>query len=277
MAKIETLVPDILSLFATDRLPISEPSVSDFADKLSKKIATRVTEERARPTLRLSNLGSRCNRQLWYKINRSEQAEALRPEVRVKFLFGDILEEMLLFLAREAGHDVQGEQDELNLNGVIGHRDAVIDGVVVDVKSASSRSFEKFAAGLGPDMDDFGYLTQLDTYLHASDDVADTSRGAFFVIDKQLGKICLDFHNKSKVDYKSVVERKQAMMAKSEPPPRAFQAEPDGKSGNMKLPTACSYCAFKKTCWPGVRTFAYANGPRYLTQVKKTPDVPEVL
>jgi hypothetical protein len=43
----------------------------------------------------------------------------------------------------------------------------------------------------------------------------------------------------------------------------------------MKLGTGCSYCAFKKHCWPGLRGFAYSGGPRYLTNVVKTPDVPE--
>lgn len=276
MKSINTLVPDILGLFKSDRLPVTAESVSSFSTQLAKKIATRITEEASKPSLRLSNLGSKCTRQLWYKINRSADAEELPPETRMKFLYGDILEEMLLWLAREAGHEVTGEQDNVDLFGVSGHRDAVIDGTVVDVKSASSRSFDKFASGLDPTLDDFGYLTQLDAYLHASNDVSDTSKGAFLVIDKQLGKVCLDVHAKSNVDYEIVINRKREILDSPEPPARAFQAEPDGKSGNMKLPVACSYCPFKKKCWPGYRTFLYSTGPRYLTQVKRLPDVPEI-
>ena len=59
-------------------------------------------------------------------------------------MFGDILEELLLFLAKEAGHTVTGQQDTLSISGVNGHRDAIIDGRLVDVKSASSYSFRKF-------------------------------------------------------------------------------------------------------------------------------------
>lgn len=59
-------------------------------------------------------------------------------------------------------------------------------------------------------------------------------------------------------------------------PERAFQPEPDGKSGNMKLGLQCSYCNMKHACYPNLRTFIYSNGPRYLTTVVKTPDVPEV-
>ncbi len=274
MAKIETLVKDILGLFR-DGTRVALESTKEFADKLSLKISSRFQEERSGAvSLRLSNIGSKCDRQLWYRINRPEKAEPLPPEARLKFLYGDVLEEMLLWLARQAGHDVRGEQDELNLYGVTGHRDGVIDGVLVDVKSASSYSFNEFAAGLRPDHDAFGYLTQLDTYLAASPDV-DKSRAAFLVVDKTLGKLVLDIHEPLGVDYAKAVAQKQAIVAQKEPPHRAFEAEPDGASGNMKLGVACSYCPFKHTCWPGARTFFYASGPRYLVKVGKLPNVPE--
>src|SRR6266849_6159935 len=40
-------------------------------------------------------------------------------------------------MAKAAGHEVLGEQDELTLDGVVGHRDCVIDGCIVDVKTTS--------------------------------------------------------------------------------------------------------------------------------------------
>jgi hypothetical protein len=190
---------------------------------------------------------------LWYSINTPEKGEELPPTAQIKFLFGDILEELLLFLARLSGHIVENEQKEVDLEGVKGHIDGKIDGVLVDCKSASSRSYDKFAS-----------------HTLGSDD------GAFLAIDKQLGKICLDKHPKSSVDYKSKVQATREMLAQSEPPERPYVAEPDGKSGNMKLGVACSYCLFKNTCWPGLRTFLYSNGPRYLTVVQRLPEVPEL-
>ena len=56
----------------------------------------------------------------------------------------------------------------------------------------------------------------------------------------------------------------------------------DGASGNRKLAFGCFYCEHKRTCWSdtnegkGLRVFHYANGYRYLTQVKKAPNVEEV-
>jgi hypothetical protein len=192
----------------------------------------------------------------------------------MKFLFGDILEELLLFLAEEAGHTVTGRQDELVIGGVKGHRDAVVDGVLVDAKSASSFSFKKFKDGLTHDTDSFGYLTQLNSYHQASNDV-DKDKMAFLVIDKQLGHIHLDEHKPSKEDYSKLAQYKTAMVQEAIPP-RCYEDEEEGKSGNRKLGTICGYCPFKKKCWPEMRTFLYARGPVYLTRVERLPDVKEV-
>lgn len=272
---IDTLVPDILGLFKDDKVSLDPLGVAGFAAALSGKIGSRLEESRGEPTLRMSNLGSRCSRQLWYRINHPDWGEPLSSETRIKFLFGDILEEMLLYLAKEAGHTVEHEQREVDLFGVRGHIDAAIDGVLVDVKSASTRAFDKFTNHLSSDTDDFGYLTQLDGYLHATQEFLGGNEGAFLVIDKQLGRLCLDRHPKSNRDYSEYVSERRAIVENKEPPPRAYKAVPDGKSGNMKLDTVCSYCAFKSRCWPGLRTFFYANGPRFLTVVRRLPDVSE--
>ena len=85
----------------------------------------------------------------------------------MKFLFGHLLEEMLLFLAAEAGHTVAGRQDRLEIDGVPGHGDAIIDGMLVDVKSASTMAFKVQEPPDSLDTDDFGYLQQLNAYLEA--------------------------------------------------------------------------------------------------------------
>lgn len=192
---------------------------------------------------------------------------------------GDLLEELLLFLAAEAGHDVQGQQDEVEINGVKGHRDAVIDGRIVDCKSASTYSFKKFASnGLRGD-DPFGYLDQLGGYLFAAKDdplVKEHDVASFLVVDKTLGNIVLDTYPSNGVDYSSKVEDLKVMVDQSEPPPRHYEDVPEGKSGNRKLCTACSYCSYKRECWPDLRAFAYSTGPVFLTQVEKEPKVFEL-
>lgn len=277
MKKIDTLVSDIYELMDKGA-DVRQEDVEGFGKELSRIVEERLKPQERKPYLRMSSLGTKCDRKLWYSINRPELAEDMPPFVKLKFLIGDVWEAVLLFLAKAAGHSVEGQQDTQDLYGVKGHRDAVIDGTVTDVKSASSRSFTKFEEGLSEERDDFGYLTQLQGYLHTGQDdpiVTDKERAAFLAGDKTLGKITLDVHPRADIAFDRVVADKKAMLEKGNPPPRGYSDEADGKSGNRKLGVACSYCEFKHGCWPGLRTYAYANGPRFLTQVVKEPRVDE--
>lgn len=269
---IKTLVKDVEAVL-TEPHEFSKDAVSRFSKRLAETIVEKINPTYEGGVVRISNLG-KPDRQLWYSVNHPDAAETLPFSARMKFLFGDILEELLMFLAEEAGHTVEGRQDVLSIGGVSGHRDGKIDGVLVDAKSASSFSYKKFKDGLKHEDDAFGYLTQLNSYHQASQDV-DPSQMAFFVIDKQLGHVCLDIHKPSKDNYAKLAQYKTAMVQEAIPP-RCYEDEEDGKSGNRKLGTACSYCPFKRKCWPEMRTFLYSNGPRYLTKVARLPDVQEV-
>lgn len=272
---VKTLVNDIYELFRGDD-KFTTAGISEFADGLTKRISAKLSEKHEARRLRLSSLGTPCDRKLWYSINRPDLAGALPPYVRIKFLFGDILEELLLWLARQAGHKVEREQEEVKLNGVVGHIDAVVDGSLVDCKSASSYSFTKFKEHTLHDNDSFGYLTQLDSYLHSTPELPLGDEAHFLVIDKTLGHICLDTHPKTDTDYGRLIEDKKQMLGFPVPPERGFKDEPMGSSGNRKLGVNCGYCDFNRTCWPSLRVFNYARGPVHLTVVKKEPDVPEI-
>lgn len=278
MKKIETLPEDIFKLFTEDHT-FDEGNVEAFGKRLSEIIHERIGRKKGMPTLRMSNLGTRCLRKLWYEINKPELGEKLPGEAQMKFLYGDILEELLLFLAKEAGHEVRGEQDTLHINGVDGHRDAVIDGVLTDVKSASSYSFKKFADGTLAEDDAFGYIDQINAYLFASQDdplVGDKKRAAFLAVDKTLGKVVVHTVEANGVDYDKKITAIRDILVRTEPPHRYYNDEPMGASGNRKLGVACSYCAFKDTCWPNLQTFAYSSGPVFLTKVVKQPKVNKV-
>jgi hypothetical protein len=59
-------------------------------------------------------------------------------------------------------------------------------------------------------------------------------------------------------------------------PSQCSNVIPDGKSGNLKLSTMCSYCQYKKHCYPDLKAFAYASGPRYLSKIVNYPNVKEI-
>ncbi len=272
-----TVVEDIYSLFDGKKgVEFSKDNVALFGQKLAEHIAYRINEEKQPFRLRFSNLGEECNRRMWYKQHEPEKAERLSTRTKFKFLYGDILEELVLFLAREAGHRVEGEQDELTYEGISGRRDAVLDGLPVDVKSASTFSLAKFKDNLQEDP--FGYKVQLGGYEKASkDDPLVTEKGsAFLVVDKTTGELYLStFEDLAEIDHKDLIKQKKAALAAKEPPERHYMPEPEGKSGNLKLGVKCSYCEFKEHCWPNLRTFFYSNKPVFLTHVAREPKVPE--
>lgn len=250
----------------------------DISGILDARVGVKENRE---PTLRMSNLGTPCRRKLWYSLHKSTESEPLRPNERLKFLYGDLLEAVLIRLCEAAGHRVEGLQSELEIGGIKGHRDCVIDGVTVDIKSASPFGFQKFVKGDLRSDDPFGYISQLSSYVYAGrneDIVTEPNRGAFLVIDKVHGHICLDEYDFTfeTIGKEEEVEEIKTQMAQESPPTRGFEPVPEGKSGNKKLPTVCSYCSFKKVCHPSLRTFIYSRGPVFLTDVKKIPKVPEV-
>lgn len=227
----------------------------------------------------MSNIG-RKDRQIWYDFHHKEEPEQLSAAARIKFLFGDILERMLIFLAKEAGHEVTEEQEAVSVDGIVGHKDANIDGVTVDAKSCSSPSFAKFRAGDLQD-DPFGYTAQLAGYC-AADGGND---GAFLAIDKQHGDITLLAIGKEKLAEFNVSERIQQIkeVVKSDTPPaRCYSDVPYGKSGNKHLSIGCSYCRHKFECWSdanggkGLRVFLYSGKPVFMTNVEREPKVPEL-
>tara|TARA_R110000823_G_scaffold46965_12_gene120203 strand:- start:10 stop:876 length:867 start_codon:yes stop_codon:yes gene_type:complete len=253
-----------------------------MADTISSMAGDRFSKpQEPRGYLSMSGLGTPCNRKLWYKINQTELSIPLKANTLLKFFYGDMIEELALCIAQQAGHTVVGQQDKMEAHGIKGSRDCVINGMTVDVKSASPYSFQKFKNGDLREQDPFGYISQLSSYVYAAKDdplVTDKTRGAFLVIDKVNGHICLDMY-----DFTEELKTKEAeitaikkMVKQKIPPERSFKDVPQSKtSPNMKLGMECSYCEFKKACWPGLKMFAYSHGPMYLTKVKKELRVEE--
>ena len=274
--QITSLVADIYNVLESKQ-KIDDSLIDEFTTKLNGLLKVRLSGEGREPALSMSSFGQ-PDRKLWYKINQPDKGEPLRGEVLLKFMYGDIIELLVLMLAKASGHDVKGEQDEVTTAGVVGHRDAIVDGVLVDVKSASSFAFDKFRYHKLESDDPFGYLDQLALYITASQSDLDIKKsGAFIAVNKENGQLAVDVYNVNPaVDYTKEASRKRSMLSEPTPPTRCYPDEEDGKSGNRKLGVNCSYCEFRETCWPGLRTFLYSGKPRFLTQVVREPDVMEL-
>jgi hypothetical protein len=224
-------------------------------------------------------MGPICPRALWYSIHSPGEAEPLPPWAKIKYSYGHILEALVICLAKAAGHEVTGEQDELIVDGIKGHRDCVIDGNVVDVKSVSSRGFIKFRDGSIEQDDPFGYMDQLDGYVVGSLDdplVRNKDSGFILGIDKQLGHMVLHEHKVRPDHIRRRIADHRRVISSESPPACTCETVADGKSGNIRLGTKASYSSYKFACFPKLRVFLYSDGPRYLSKVVRVPDVMEV-
>jgi hypothetical protein len=245
-------------------------------------------EPRTRGNLRLSAIG-KPNRQLWYDINSKKDIEDISSSTRIKFLYGYILEELLLLCASIAGHKVTDQQKEVEIEGVKGHQDARIDDVLIDCKSASSYSFKKFKSNDLIGNDPFGYIGQISAYAEANGiggkgTAPDEMIAAFLVIDKSTGEICLTpVRNTEKDNATHRVNQVKGMVSNDHVPDRCYAPIADGESGNLKLAIGCIYCSHKRECWQdanhgqGIRAFRYSRGLNYLVNVAKEPKVEEVV
>lgn len=287
---IDTLVTDIYGLLdkGVDFTPDPD-SLKKFTDNMAQHMhSTLASSNRPREKGKLwfSDLGEKCGRKTWYKWNSNQMVEPLAGHTIHKFMYGDLIEEQVLFLAREAGHIVEREQERVShdfANGwtLSGRIDAVIDGVLVDVKSVSSYGYKKYTSeGLLPTNDSFGYRYQLGGYSAFLPDILSEGEPSIVFVDKQNGHInvvtpTIPTPQEIELDVEQVVytvgTKSVSKIA------RGYTDEPFGKSGNRKLGIECSYCPYKKECWPGLRTFIYSYGPVHMTEVNNEPKVPEVL
>lgn len=275
---LDTLVDDVYSLFDPKiKHEVNDQYIEEFGENIKTILRESLLgrDETNADVLRFSALG-KPDRQLWYDAQGTD-AEELLAKTRFKFLYGHVIEQLVLFLIKEAGHTVEAEQMEIEVDGVKGHIDAIIDGVLVDVKSASPYGYKKFENNTIHEDDPFGYIVQISGY---SNVVTPDKGPAFIAFDKVHGDLCVTPISVSITEAHPPgprIEHLKKVIASKEPPERCYKDIPDGKSGNMKLDTGCSYCKYKKACWPGLRTFLYSTGPRYLTKVVREPDVFEAV
>ena len=135
--KLSNLVPDIYALLDSltegNELNISEETYEEFGKEMADALRHWATpqDRTSKETLRMSNIG-KPERRLWYDAHtQSDTTEKLQPNVQIKFLYGHLLEVLVLFFVKLSGHKLTDMQKEITVNGIKGHMDCKIDGEVV--------------------------------------------------------------------------------------------------------------------------------------------------
>ena len=282
MKNLNTVVDDIYEklscLCDQETLDIPDDYIEDFGERMKEALKHWATPKQGSSELRMSTVG-RPLRRLWYDLKHDLPVyNKTHPSVFIKFLYGHILEELVLLLVKLAGHEVADEQKEVELDGVKGHMDCTIDGEVIDIKTASSYAFKKFKGGTLHEDDPFGYMAQLSGYEKAHG----TNEGGFLALNKESGELAL-YRPESmlKVNVENKIKNIRDAILLDSPPERCYSPVPEGKKGNLRLPRECGYCPHKAECYAdanngyGIRTFLYSNGPKYLIRVASQPKVME--
>lgn len=279
--QLATLIEDMYSLLdpTADHI-VDEANLDFFAESLKETIRGMLKAQSPRHGLRFSAIGKQP-RQIWYDANEDPaNGEKLDGQTIFKFLYGHMIEAAVVLLIKESGHEYSDEQAEVSCEGVDGHLDIVVDGHVLDIKSASPYGYVKFEKGeITPEDDTFGYIRQLSGYATVK-----ALPAAFLAVDKVGGKMCISRLS----DYAVAghppgprIEYLKKVIDQPQPPARCYSPVAEGVSGNMRLGTACGYCRWKAKCWEdsnggkGLRGFAYSNSPKWFTKIAKEPNVPE--
>ena len=282
---LNDLVPNIYkeleALSNGEALPLTEEEIDRTIAGMREALVSWATPRKRDTdfTVRMSNVG-KPPRQLWYEKRDPKGRGNIDGPTQIKFLYGHLLEEIVLMLVRMAGHTVTDEQKEVKVEGILGHMDCKINGEVVDVKTASRFAFNKFREGRLAQDDPFGYMGQLAGYEKAEG----TDQGGFLVLNKESGELCMYVPDDlDKPNITTTINKLVPALKLDTPPDLCYDLIADGKKGNIKLPKGCSWCKYKYQCHQdandgdGLRTFRYSNGLTYLTTVVVEPKVEELL
>jgi len=280
--RIDTVATDIKKLVAniSNGKPanVTEENMDRFLKNIKEAFTSWNNPVREKDgKLRMSILGKPA-RQLWYDRFSPKKTKAYDASLNIKFLYGHILEHLLLYLVELTGHKVTDQQKKVEIDNIKGHIDAKIDGEVCDVKSASSFSFKKFKNGELVGDDPFGYHAQLSGY----EEGVGTNQGGFLVMDKSSGDVCFYKPDElAKPNVKNLIKTLKETLKRTTPPDRCYQLS-ETKGGNKSLPIGCQYCSHKWECYKdandgkGLRVFKYSNRYVYLAEVNRQPNVEEI-
>lgn len=257
--RIADLIPDIEKVLTEGKSEVNAKRLSEAAVEvgmsMKKQLVTEERDPRPEKTLYASEIGKPCRRELWHRIHKPEAAGVMHGNAKFKFMYGDVIESIIMWLAEEAGHDVVGRQDAYELEvgrgwKVRGRIDGIIDGVLLDVKSAAPAAMKKFKDGMNDKNDAFGYRKQLSFYSQADKErTGESKQAGFLAIDKSNGAMILDIRREYSAKQELIPLSDLERLEETIESP--WERLKPSSSGALQL--GCRYCAFIHTCWPNAR------------------------
>lgn len=220
-----------------------------------------------------------CARQSSYTFHGFE-GEPLSARVSLNFFNGDLIELTTLMLAELAGVPIESNNEYLYLNM---DKESVVckpDGIFfngkeyfnVEIKKMSDYAYDRFESqGL---TDEWGYESQASMEVEAwRQNKKDVSKTIFIAIKGLTGNICERIVEYKPELVKQLFNRVQLVRGstKESLPDRYYKPEMETyykkPTGREKLGIFCSYCQYKKHCWPNFKLeFTKTGTPIYIKQ-----------
>ena len=258
-------VQGFLGQLSRDGVDLDPKLLEEFKQACGDSVIRQFAARDAKWKPRMSSLGRPLCQQ---KMERDGEEKVLEYNSVVRFIFGDLIEAISILILKSAGINVESEQKKVELklgsNKVSGTLDIEIDGKVWDIKSASPYAFEHKFGEMGgyrkiKEDDAFGYITQGFLY---SESVG-KKFGGWIVINKASGEwtVCEApiMQDEDKKEFLQLAKKNLKALLSGEKFKRCFsdtaevykdENKQEKRTGNRLLPSICSFCDFKKKCWP---------------------------
>ena len=276
MHPVELKLHQFLQEASKGNVTISQQTATKIGEDVRDAVIRQFDNKQRRTfRLRMSNIGKPyC--QLWFEKNKPDEALPRPNTFAIAMLIGDIVEAVLKGLMTEAGIEY-GDSDNVVLDietgKISGSYDMVLDGAVVDIKSASDWSYKnKFESYESlKNSDAFGYVGQLAGYAKA----AGLLPGGWLVLNKSTGdfkyvpaELDIDTELTKLKETHDRLEKNEFERC-FEPIAETFNRK---ETGNTILPKECSFCDFRKSCWPNLierpSVMSKAKEPRLVSYIE---------
>ena len=210
-------------------------------------------EREEKHKLYLSGIG-KCLRAQAYNLQGYKKCRPITPRLKTTFFFGDLIEAMVVVLAKSAGVEIYDEQKRVKLVNVSGKIDGKLDvgdrTYIVEIKSMSDASFKNFKR-LGYIDNKFGYVSQANSYAYAD---GGCDGWIHLGVNKNTGHMFESIHEKDEeLFHKTVYDISRLNdcihpeeFDRIEPIEETYYKKP---TGNYKLDFVCAYCDYNLTCF----------------------------
>lgn len=250
---------DARSRFEADCLATHEGRTMDIVKRIDQHL---MEEEREDQGISLSAIG-KCVRSLWYQHKGYERLKLPARSLKV-FKFGDMIEEMVIDLMREAGiHIVNTGEDQLEvklntpMGDLLGHPDGIVYGesgtpFLLEIKSCSDIAW-RWSPGWNklkevPEEDP--YYSQIQAYLWSEDIQAMGIDACLLVIVCKNTCHMKQFIVDREKDGHDFIMDQAKSIAHENMPVRPYLPVPDKKKNRDVLKYPCTYCGHVRHCYP---------------------------